>query len=268
MNSTIQMPDFSVKGLNILLTGATGYLGRQMSLALANAGANMFINSSNLQRLSELEKEMQSMGLKVHSAHFNIRSQIEINNFFSNVPVKHFNVVINNAYSGSSGGVFSTDTKNFEDSFEVGVTAPFLISKLAIPFLRTASSRREVASIINIASMYGVIAPKFDIYQDEASYNSPNYGASKAALIHLTKYMGAQLAPEGIRVNCISPGPFPSLKAQENQKLVSGICQKSPFKRIGRPDELLGAVFFLASHSSSYVTGSNIAVDGGWTISS
>ena len=96
--------------------------------------------------------------------------------------------------------------------------------------------------------------------------NPVNYGASKAAIIQLTKYFAVYFAKYNIRVNCVSPGAFSSLKAHENKEFISELCNKIPLNRVGSPEELKGIFVFLASQASSYITGQNILVDGGWTI--
>jgi len=114
--------------------------------------------------------------------------------------------------------------------------------------------------------MYGVVSPDPRIYGDSGYDNPPNYGAGKAAIIQFTRYAACHLAAKGIRVNAISPGPFPNPKVQENKWFISNLKNKVPLGRIGQPGDLKGAVVFLASEGSSYITGQNIVVDGGWTV--
>jgi gluconate 5-dehydrogenase len=120
--------------------------------------------------------------------------------------------------------------------------------------------------IINISSMYGIVSPDSRIYGDSGYNNPPDYGAGKAAIIQFTRYSACHLACDGIRVNTISPGPFPGAEVQQNKTFMSNLENRVPLGRIGRPDDLKGAVVFLASNASSYVTGQNIVVDGGWTV--
>jgi len=120
-------------------------------------------------------------------------------------------------------------------------------------------------SIINIASMYGMVSPDPAIY-GESKFNSPaNYGAGKAAVIQFTKFCAVHLAKYKIRVNAVSPGPFPSPSVQMNKTFISKLVEKVPLKRIGHPSELNGVIVLLCSEASSYITGQNISVDGGWT---
>ena len=121
--------------------------------------------------------------------------------------------------------------------------------------------------VLNIGSMYGHVAPDWRLYEDVPQANPPSYGAAKAGVIQFTKYLASFLAPHGIRVNCISPGPFPYEEtAREHPEFVERLNAKSPLGRIGRPHEIKGAAALLCSDASSYMSGQNICVDGGWTI--
>ncbi len=114
--------------------------------------------------------------------------------------------------------------------------------------------------------MYGVVSPDPRIYTETTRPNTPEYGAAKAGLLQLTRYLACQLGPMCIRVNSISPGPFPAPAVQQaDPEFIRRLGHKNPLGRIGSPDELAGPVVFLASDASSYVTGANIVVDGGWT---
>jgi gluconate 5-dehydrogenase len=127
-------------------------------------------------------------------------------------------------------------------------------------------------SIINIATMYASVAPRPQLYEGTASLNPPGYSASKAALAAFTRYTASYWGRHGVRANCISPGPFSNTEDIGGQ---NSVAEDSPFvqrlkgytllNRIGRPIELCGALIFLASDSSSYVTGQNLIIDGGWT---
>jgi NAD(P)-dependent dehydrogenase (short-subunit alcohol dehydrogenase family) len=96
--------------------------------------------------------------------------------------------------------------------------------------------------------------------------NPPHYGAAKAALLQYTRYAAVHLAPQGIRVNAISPGPFPPEAVQQRDPtFAAALTQKVPMGRLGKPEDMGGAVVFLASSASRFVTGANLPVDGGWT---
>lgn len=115
--------------------------------------------------------------------------------------------------------------------------------------------------------MYGLVSPDFEIYNKYPDYfNSMQYGAAKAAIIQLTRYYANYFAEKGICVNCISPGPFPSLEVQKNIGFIDELIKRVPLKRIGNPKEITGALLLLSTAASDFITGQNIVIDGGWTI--
>jgi len=131
----------------------------------------------------------------------------------------------------------------------------------AIPFLQRTSG-----SVVNVASMYGMVAPDQRLYEASPAYrNPPAYGAAKAAVLQLTRYAACALAPRGIRVNAVSPGPFPGETVQQDRRFIERLASRVPLGRIGSPEEMIGPVVFLLSDAASYVTGHNLVVDGGWT---
>ena len=110
---------------------------------------------------------------------------------------------------------------------------------------------------------HGSVASYPDAYEKICNYSPASYHALKGGVIHLTRHLAVYWAENRVRVNCLSPGPFPGPNAP--QAMVERLCTKSPMKRMGRPDELKGALLLLASDAGSYITGQNIVVDGGWT---
>jgi NAD(P)-dependent dehydrogenase (short-subunit alcohol dehydrogenase family) len=260
-------PNFSVLNLIVLITGSTGHLGKEIVKAFAAGGAIVYANGRNREKLHLLKHDMSILGFDIEIAPFDIENESEIISFFSQFKEERVDIIVNNAYSGGTGGVPFSLGENFTQSYHVCVTSNFLLFQHALPLLKNAVHKNKTASIINISSMYALVSPDFRLYENEGSCNPPYYGSAKAGLLQLTKYLAVYYAKEGIRVNAISPGPFPSAEAQKNSYLIAGIINKSPMGRFGSPSELTGAIIFLASAASSFVTGANIVVDGGWTIS-
>ncbi len=260
---------FRLDGRVALVTGAAGYLGRSMAYALAGAGAEVILIGRDQTRLQELAGKMRAQGLAVSSTGFDLRSEPAVRDFIAGINDKYgrLDIIINNAYNGITGTVETAKTEDFTASYEIAVTAAFRLVQAALPLLtKAAGENYGGASVINIASMYGTVSPDPEIYGDSGSNNPPFYGTAKAGLIQLTRYLACHLAGSKIRVNSISPGPFPPQDITiKNPEFYQKLCEKNPMRRIGHPDELRGAALFLASDASSYVTGVNVPVDGGWT---
>ena len=139
-------------------------------------------------------------------------------------------------------------------------TGYFLLARL----LRNhAVGRGAPASVIMLGSMYGQVASYPDAYEGICNASPVAYHALKGGIIHMTRHLAAYWARDRVRVNCLSPGPFPSEKA--NPAMVERLCTKLPMKRMGLPSELKGAIVFLAGDASSFMTGQNLTIDGGWT---
>lgn len=247
------------------ITGAAGHLGRVMARALAEAGCQIILNGRNHDRLETSKQSLQNHAVGIDTACFDIQNTEHLSAFFERVP--RLDILINNAYTGTPGSLDSADDQDFETAFASGVTAAFNATRSALPALKAAVSETGHASVINIASMYGHVSPDPDLYGASGLNSPPYYGPAKAGLIQLTKYLACHLSPEKIRVNAISPGPFPTFEIQEERpEFVDRLAAKTPMGRIGHPSEIAGPVLFLASDASTYVTGVNLCVDGGWTV--
>jgi NAD(P)-dependent dehydrogenase (short-subunit alcohol dehydrogenase family) len=257
---------FSLSGKTALVTGATGHLGRAMTFILAEAGATVLVNSRSQERCSALVEEITSQGLKAEVAAFDVTQEDSVNKFIKSFHGRALHILINNAYVGGAGTVELADASAYVSSFDVTMVAAHRLVKVLLPNLRKGLRSGGDASVINLASMYALVSPDQRVYDAPVKTNPPFYGAAKAALLHWTRYVACEFASEGIRVNAISPGPFPSTQVQEGSpEFVARLANKVPMNRVGAPEEIRGPILFLASPASSFVTGSNVVVDGGWT---
>ena len=243
-----------------MVTGAAGHLGAAIAQGLAEAGAKVYLLGRSPAPLDALQDQITKRGFAAQAAAVDVTDAAAVMAVLKNLAEKRLDVLVNNAYAGSA-----MDDTAFAKAYEITVTAAFRMVRESLPLLRAAVADSGGASIINITSMYGMVSPDPRVYEDSPP-NPPFYGAAKAGLIQLTRHLAVELAPEHIRVNAVSPGPFPSPASQENfPKLMRNLEKKVPLRRLGRPEELVGAVNFLAADAASYVTGINLPVDGGWT---
>lgn len=259
---------FRLDGRVAFLSGAAGHLGRPMAMSLAAAGAHVVLNGRNSGALEEFCAELQQGGYKASTACFDVTDDAALEKNVRSIGEKHgrLDVIVNNASAGRSGTIASATSEDFEELYRVNVIAAFRTIQLAIPLLKESAKSTAGSSVVNISSMYGSVSPDPSIYGSSGANNPPYYGAAKAAMIQLTRYTACHLAPEGIRVNCISPGPFPAQRyLEKDSEFHDKLKAKVPMRRTGDPLELCGPLLFLASDASSYVTGTNLAVDGGWT---
>jgi NAD(P)-dependent dehydrogenase (short-subunit alcohol dehydrogenase family) len=174
----------------------------------------------------------------------------------------HLDGFVNNAFAGSPGRLLSVDRQAISETVEHGYIDILLAVQAAARRMKDRGG-----SIVNIASMYGVVSPQPSTYRQHPQYHSPvAYGGAKAAVLQMTRYAACDLAEFGIRVNAISPGPFPSPEiCHAAPDFVAELVHRVPIGRVGRPEELGPAAVFLLSDAASFITGHNLVVDGGWT---
>jgi len=261
----INMDYLNLKGKTVFITGATGYFGNNLSIAMAKKGAKVILNGRNLKKLKKLNTKLKKLKLKSEIANFDINDFKRLE--FNTKKIKKLDVLIHNAYDSSinySDKSLNVNNKNSSSSFMLSFFSVNNLNKIF--FKKMKKSRNSTSSIINISSIYGSRSPDFSIYEKKQKPSPEFYGAGKAALSQLTKYYAVKYAPFKIRVNAISPGAFPNILTQKKfPNFKKNILKKIPLKRLGIPEDLVVAVLFLASDSSSYITGINLGVDGGWS---
>lgn len=254
---------FKLEGKIAVVTGGCGHLGHSMVDALSEAGAKVYVAGTDVEKFHRVfGSDTKHLFVSI-----NILDSESVQKAFKRVYDKEgrIDVLVNNAASVSCGGKLPEDIDDemWKSTLEGVAGNVFKCVREVIPFMK-----EKGGTIVNIASMYGVVSPNLSMYSDVCSpYLNPiAYGAGKAAVVQMTKYFGTYLINKNIRVNCISPGTFPSPKVQENKEFVRRLSEKNPADRIGEPDDIKGTVLFLASDASKYIVGQNIMIDGGWTI--
>jgi len=171
----------------------------------------------------------------------------------------HIDILVNNGQQGHATDLASVTGEEFSRDLQ-NATGYFLLAR----HLRDHVVARAVpGAIVMIGSMYGVVGSYPDAYEGICAASPVQYHTLKGGIVHLTRHLAVYWAKDGVRVNCLSPGPFPSEKAPP--PLVARLEQKSPLRRMGLPHELKGPLLLLSSDAGSYITGQNLLVDGGWT---
>ncbi len=252
---------FSLEGKVIAITGGYGHLGSSISLGLKDAGAKTIVLGRSKEKFSSCFGKKGNL----HFVHCDVSSTTSIQTAFNTIEETFgkIDILINNAFYAKGGKVDNMSDEAWDFTIDGALNSVHRCIREVLPFFR----RNGEGRIINVSSMYGMVAPDFEVYKDYPHYtNPPHYGAGKAGVIQLTKYFASLLGTENILVNSVSPGPFPSIPVQESSGFIDALSKKNPLGRIGQPHELQGVFVFLSSSASTYVTGQNIAVDGGWTI--
>lgn len=254
---------FNLSGRCAFISGAAGNLGSGMARGLAEAGAHVILNGRRPEPLESLARDLSDAGLSAEIAAFDITDSQARAAYLRGLD--RLDVLVNNAYNGKTASWAAVTEQDFRDAYEIGVVTCLGAIQDATGALSGAAKIVGQSSVINIGSMYGSVSPDPRIYHDSNYDNPASYGAAKAALLQMTRYAAVNMAPKRIRVNCISPGPFPPPSLENDQpEFYNDLVAKVPLGRIGRAEELAGAAVYLASDASSFVTGIELPVDGGW----
>lgn len=247
-----------LEGKAAVVTGAARGIGLAISRALAREGAAVCLADIDEGRLQAASQTLQGEGIQVRIARCDVTSRESVRNALRQTAEtpEGLDILVNNAAAYTPTLPFEqVDDRQWHDAFAVNVTGAFLMSQEALPYLRQSGK----AAIINIASQLGLVAAE----------GQAAYCASKGALIQLTRAMSLDLARYGIRVNAVCPGGTATERlarrygslAEAERKLGS----RHPLGRLARPEEIGPAVVYLASDEASFVTGSSLVVDGGYT---
>ena len=253
---------FDLSGKVALISGGTGHLGTAFANAIAEAGACVIISSRDGSRAREAVAKLPSPG---GAAHYGVTlDQMDGASVQSgfDAAVKaagQVDVLVNNGLDAEGKDL----TEISFDAFARHQTNNAGYFTLARLLHDHAVGRGAPGSIINLGSMYGQVGSYPDAYAGVCSASSVAYHTLKGGTIHMTRHLAVYWAKDQVRVNCLSPGAFPSSAAP--QEMVGRLEAKCPMGRMGDPSELKGVIVFLASDASSYMTGQNVTIDGGWT---
>ena len=257
---------FDLSDKVIIITGAAGNLGSQYAEGLSEVGANVVLGDLDYTKCKQLSTKLKKkydgdpLPLKL-----DLTKKISISTLGTKTIKKYskIDVLINNAaYQGNSKSRKTSfeelSLHDWNQAISVNLTGIFLICQQVGRIMK----KQRTGNIINISSTYGLVAPDQRIYGNSGQNAGSFYSATKSAVINLTRYLASYWANTGIRVNTLSPG---GVKKNQTKSFIKNYSKKTMLGRMAHQDEYIGAIIFLASDASSYMTGSNLIVDGGWT---
>ncbi|MCX7876776.1 MAG: SDR family oxidoreductase [Melioribacteraceae bacterium] len=262
---------FSLKNKVAIVTGAMGLIGKEHCKALSEAGANVVVADLDKTLVTEYANTLQTESLGIYLDVTNKESIIDAKNKiiekFGRIDILVNNAAINDMFENPKAATEQSKFENYplelwQKSVAVNLTGVFLCSQV----FGFEMAKQKKGSIINIASTYGIVAPDQTLYQKEDGtqnfYKPPAYSATKGGVLMFTKYLAAYWGKDGVRVNSLSPG---GVENNQDDFFVKKYSSKTLLGRMAQPNDYKGALIFLASDASSYMTGSNLIVDGGWT---
>ncbi len=256
------LDSFSLKGKVALVTGGAGLYGRQIVAALAEAGAKTFIAARDLEKLEATAAEERARGNDVTALSLDLSSDASIEALHATIIERagRCDVLVNNAVTRSALDGWEHDLEAFDRSLRVNASALFKITHLFGQNMRA----NKTGSVINIGSMMGMVGVEMANYAgtDMTPNPSPIYHYEKGGMLNFTRWAASILGADNVRVNCLSPGGFFN---NQPAPFVRAYNERTQLGRMANDTDLKGAIVFLASDASAYVTGTNIPIDGGYT---
>lgn len=259
---------FDLSGQVAIVTGGPGQLGSQICDSLAELGANVAVVAR-----TRSDCERKATELTDHQRAIPVAADVTDKNDVANMVDRVYDefgridILVNNAYDGTAASFEEMTVDEWQSALNGAMTSTFLCTREAAEYLRF----QDEGSVINLASIYGVVAPDPNIYGRSGNRSPANYGPAKAGVIQFTRWAATHLADDNVRVNCISPGGFYNEERADQDKhydadFVESYRSRTPLGRMGDDTDLKGTVALLASDAGKWITGQNIIVDGGWTV--
>jgi len=249
---------FRLDDKTVIVTGASSGLGSRFARVVAAAGATVVVGARRRERLEALVEDLRSEGGEAVAVECDVTVDSDVDRLIAAgvEATGHLDVLVNAAGVAPPEDEEIESPDVFRRVLEVNAVGLYACARAAARVMLD----RGAGSIVNVASISGLVAGD--------GPDTPSYAASKGAVVNLTRELAVRWAPRGVRVNALAPGWFPSEMTAETLSSEAGrqfVKERTPLGRPGRADELDGALLFLASEASSYVTGHTLVIDGGWT---
>jgi NAD(P)-dependent dehydrogenase (short-subunit alcohol dehydrogenase family) len=269
MNDFAQI--FSLQNKVAVVTGAIGLLGKNHCKALAEAGANVVVSDLDETLCIGFAKTLPQKSIGLQTDITQKESVIDLKekvlDEWGRIDILVNNAAINDMFEHPQTAAEQLKFENYplemwQKSLDVNLTGTFLCSQI----IGTEMAKSTSGSIINIASTYGIVAPDQSLYVntegEQSFFKSAAYPVTKGAVISFSKYLAAYWGNKGVRVNTLSPG---GVENNQDEYFIENYSKRTPLKRMAQPTDYKGALIFLASDASNYMSGANLIVDGGWT---
>lgn len=253
---------FSLHGKVVIQFGGTGLLGRALVSELASTGCTLVVASRNRPALQSLADKERAAGRTVLIEETDIGSEASLHGLRDRVLAQHKRVdgIVFNAVSRPMKAM-NDDLAIWRQSMETNATGFFATVRT---FGDVMAAQRS-GSIVNISSIYGMVGSNLSLYEGTNMTVAPDYFFHKGGMLNLTRYLGSHYGPHGVRVNVVSPGGIYNPDAPQPAQFIERYNKITMLGRMAQAREIAGAVIFLLSDASSYITGANIPVDGGHT---
>lgn len=250
---------FSLRGKTALVTGGAGLYGRQIAEALAEANATTFMASRNLEALQQQADRFKQQGIEVTPLEFDQGDEASTRRLLDEIVGRtgRIDVLVNNAVARPMKD-WGSPEEAWVESMRINATGVFRITRLVADHMADCGG----GSIINIGSIQGVVGPDFTLYEGLGWDAPPDYFFHKGGMVQLTRYVASKLGPQGVRCNTLVPGGFFN---NQDATFVTRYEQRTMLGRMANESDLKGAIVFLASDASAYMTAGTLAVDGGYT---
>ncbi len=257
-------PDkFLLEGKTAVVTGGAGLIGEEVVRALAQAKAKVMIADLDDEKGKELEKRLSEDDLNVSFKKLDITDEDSIKETIDSAEKKYddIDIWVNCAYPRTSDWGEKFEDVSYESlkkNVDMHLNGYFLCCQKIAEYMK----EKEEGVIINFGSTYGVVGPRFDIYEGTEMTMPAPYAAIKGGIINFTRYLATYYAPHNVRANAICPG---GVYDGQDEDFVKRYNENTPLGRMADPEEIAGPVLFLCSDAASYITGEILMVDGGWT---